>query len=161
MYQYQDEFQIRSLLNQAYFINQVLDEYGFTSVLDIGTGPGIIKRVLVKKGKICHTVEQYNQWEEFRQFHPQVDFWMGYYKEKHWELPVAGRYDCVVLSRFFNSRHTVEDFESVISSLKKMYSNNILIFQNPEGWRLNKYIQSKAVCHDTPLWPLYVLQYDN
>jgi hypothetical protein len=158
MNQYKDYYQVKSLFKQAFYINDVLDKYKFKSVLDIGTGPGIIKRVLVKKGKICHTVEQYNQWEEFKQFNPQIDFRMGYYKARHWELPVTGRYDCVVLSRFFNLHHTVDDFESVTASLKAMYSNNIIIFHNPKAWRLNTHVQSKAVCHNTPLWPLYVLQ---
>ena len=51
----------KSLIKQAYLINRVLDDYGFSSVLDVGTGPGIIKRVLVKQGKLCHTVEQRNR----------------------------------------------------------------------------------------------------
>ena len=65
MNQYEDKAQIRSLIKQAYLINRVLDDYGFSSVLDVGTGPGIIKRVLVKQGKLCHTVEQKNQWRDF------------------------------------------------------------------------------------------------
>ena len=59
MNQYKDPNQVKSLIKQAFLINQVLDEYNFTTILDIGTGPGIIKRVLVKQGKLCHTVEQY------------------------------------------------------------------------------------------------------
>jgi len=158
MNQYQDKLQIRSLIKQAYLINQVLDEYGFTSILDIGTGPGIIKRVLAKQGKLCHTVEQYRQWDEFKHFNPEIDFRMGYYKDRAWELPVTGRYDCVVLSRFFSLYHTIEDFESVTATLNAAYSNNILVFHNPRSWRLNIHVQSKAKRHNTDLWPIYVLQ---
>ena len=158
MNQYKDKAQINSLIKQAFYINDVLDKYGFKSVLDIGTGPGIIKRVLVKKGKLCHTVEQYHQWEEFKQFNPQIDFRMGLYENRQWELPVTGRYDCVVLSRFFSLYHTIEDFESVTATLNAAYSNNILLLHNPKSWRLNLHVQSKAKRHDTDLWPIYVLQ---
>ena len=82
MNQYKDQYQVKSLIKQAFLINQVLDEYNFTNILDIGTGPGIIKRVLVKQGKLCHTVEQYKQWEDFTSFNPQIDYRMGYYKNR-------------------------------------------------------------------------------
>lgn len=159
MNQYQDKLQIRSLIKQAYLINQVLDEYGFTSILDIGTGPGIIKRVLAKQGKLCHTVEQYRQWDEFKHFNPEIDFRMGYYKDRAWELPASEiQYDCVILSRFFNLHHTEDDFESVISTLKMIYKCNILVFHNPKAWRLNTYVQKKAIRHETSLWPIYILK---
>ncbi len=158
MNQYEDKAQIRSLIKQAYLINRVLDEYGFSSVLDVGTGPGIIKRVLVKQGKLCHTVEQKNQWRDFSKFKPEIDFRMGYYKDRRWEFPWTGTfYDCVVLARFFDLYHTDDDLESVLGVLR-MYSNNILILQEPRSWRLNGYVQEKAIRHDTSLWPIYLLK---
>lgn len=158
MNQYKDKAQIKSLIKQAHLINQVLDEYSFTSILDIGTGPGIIKRVLVKKGKLCHTIEQNNQWKDFSKFNPEIDFRMGYYKDRRWELPVLEtKYDCIVLARFFDLHHTEDDFESVIASLKMLYCDNILILHNPKAWRLNSHVQKRATCHNTSLWPIYML----
>ena len=159
MNQYKDLNQVKSLIKQAFLINQVLDEYGFSSILDIGTGPGIIKRVLVKQGKLCHTIEQYQQWGDFIPFNPLIDYRMGYYKDRKWELPVLDKtYDCVVLSRFFDIYHTEDDFESVVTTLASLYSKNILILHNPTAWRLNTHVQSIAKRHDTFLWPIYVLQ---
>ena len=159
MNQYKDLNQVKSLIKQAFLIYQVLDEYGFSSILDIGTGPGIIKRVLVKQGKLCHTIEQYQQWGDFIPFNPLIDYRMGYYKDRKWELPVLDKtYDCVVLSRFFDLFHTEVDFESVVSMLTSLYSKNILILHNPTAWRLNTHVQSIAKCHNTFLWPIYVLQ---
>lgn len=159
MNQYKDKAQVKSLIKQAYLINQVLDEYGFTSILDIGTGPGIIKRVLVKQDKLCHTVEQYNQWQDFSDFKPEIDFRMGYYKDRRWELPALDlRYDCVVLSRFFDLHHSELDFESVTTTLHTAYADNILVSHNPRAWRLNTHIQKKAIKHDTSLWPIYMLR---
>jgi hypothetical protein len=159
MNQYKDKAQVKSMIKQAYLINQVLDEYGFSSILDIGTGPGIIKRVLVKQGKLCHTVEQYNQWQDFSVFKPEIDFRMGYYKDRRWELPAPDmQYDCVVLSRFFDLYHTEDDFESVTTTLKTVYSCNILILHNPKAWRLNSYAQAKCKKHNTSLWPIYVMR---
>ena len=159
MNQYKDQYQVKSLIKQAYLINQVLDEYNFTSILDIGTGPGIIKRVLVKQGKLCDTVEQYQQWQDFNAFNPSIDYRMGYYKNRKWELPVLNKtYDCVVLSRFFDLHHTEDDFESVVTTLASLYCKNILILHNPTAWRLNTHVQSIAKRHNTSLWPIYVLQ---
>ena len=158
MKQYEDKTQIRSLIKQAYSINQVLDEYGYKTILDIGTGPGIIKRVLVKQGKLCHTVEQYEQWEDFKTFRPKIDFRMGYYKNQEWTLPPPTMiYDCVVLARFFDLFHTEEDFDSIVCMLTALYSKNILILHNPKAWRLNTHAQSKAKRHNTSLWPIYML----
>ena len=158
MTQYSNSNQVRSLIKQAYLVNQVLDAYGFTTVLDIGTGPGIIKRVLVKQGKICHTMEQYHQWDEFKKFSPEIDFRMGYYKDRRWELPVLEqRYDCVVLARFFDLYHTEIDFESVVATLHTAYADNILILHNPKAWRLNLHAQKRCKKHMTNLWPIYVL----
>jgi len=158
MNQYKDKTQIKSFIKQAYLINQILDEYGFTSILDIGTGPGIIKRVLVKQGKVCHTIEQHRPWEEFTIFKPQIDYRMGYYKDRSWELPsLRKRYDCIVLARFFDIYHTNDDIESIIATLKAIYESHILILQNPKSWQLNTYIQKKAKRHNTTLWPIYVI----
>ena len=158
MNQYKDKAQIISLIKQAFYINQVLDKYGFSSVLDVGTGPGIIKRVLVRQGKLCHTVEQYNQWQDFSQFNPEIDFRMGYYKDCQWEFPASEiQYDCAVLARFFDLYHTELDFESVIGVLRN-YSHYVLVLQKPNSWRLNTYIQKRAKRHDTSLWPIYVLE---
>lgn len=158
MNQYSDPAQIRSLIKQAYIINLVLDEYGFKTILDVGTGPGIIKRVLVKQGKICHTIEQHQQWQDFSQFNPEIDFRMGYYKDCMWELPALDqKYDCVVLARFFDLYHTELDFESVIATLHTVYADHILILHNPKAWRLNTYVQAKAKKHDTCLWPIYMV----
>jgi len=157
MNQYEDKAQIKSLIKQAHLINQVLDEYGFSSVLDVGTGPGIIKRVLVKQGKLCHTVEQYSQWQDFSKFNPDIDFRMGYYKDRQWEFPAPEmQYDCVVLARFFDLYHTELDFESVVGVLRN-YSRYVLFLHKPSSWRLNSYIQKKAKRHNTSLWPIYVL----
>lgn len=159
MSQYKDQNQVRSLIKQAYLINQVLDEYNFTTILDVGTGPGIIKRVLVKQGKLCQTVEQYKQWEDFSAFNPEIDFRMGYYTNRQWELPAPTRvYDCIVLARFFDLFHTEDDFESVVTTLTSLYSKNILILHNPKAWRLNTYAQLKAKRHETSLWPIYILR---
>lgn len=156
MNQYEDKAQIKSLIKQAYLINQVLDKYGFNSILDVGTGPGIIKRVLVKSGKFCHTVEQKNQWKDFSKFNPDIDFRMGYYKDCRWEFPFTGiYYDCVVLARFFDLYHKEIDLESVLGILRN-YSKNILILQEPKSWRLNTYVQEKAKRHGTSLWPIYM-----
>jgi hypothetical protein len=160
MNQYEDKAQVRSLIKQAYLINQVLDEYAFSSVLDVGTGPGIIKRVLVKQGKFCHTVEQYSQWKDFSKFKPEIDFRMGYYKDCQWEFPAPEmEYDCVVLARFFDLYHTVLDFASVVGILRN-YSRHILILQNPKSWQLNSHVQKRAIRHNTSLWPIYVLKND-
>ena len=157
MNQYKDKAQVKSMITQAYLINQVLDEYGFTSVLDIGTGPGIIKRVLVKHNKLCHTVEQHKQWDEFKHFNPDIDFRMGYYDKGNWDLPIPSiRYDCVVLSRFFNLHHTDFDFESVVCGLQQIYADHVLIMHNPKAWRLNTIAQSLCVKHETVLWPIYI-----
>ena len=158
MNQYEDKAQIKSLIKQAHLINQVLDKYGFSSVLDVGTGPGIIKRVLVKQGKLCHTVEQYHQWQEFTKFNPDIDFRMSYYKDCRWEFLVPqNQYDCVVLARFFDLYHTQLDFEFVLAVLRN-YSCNLLVLQQPSSWRLNTYVQKKAKRHDTSLWPIYILK---
>ena len=158
MSQYKDKLQIKSLVKQAYLINEVLDKHSFTKILDIGTGPGIIKRVLAKQGKLCHTVEQKTQWQEFTQFNTKIDFRMGYYKDRQWELPAPRMvYDCVVLSRFFDLFHTEDDFNSVTTTLKTLYSSNILILHNPKAWRLNTHIQNIAKRYDTSLWPIYLL----
>ena len=37
MSQYKDPAQIKSLVKQAYLINEVLDKHSFTKILDIGT----------------------------------------------------------------------------------------------------------------------------
>lgn len=159
MSQYKNQHQVKSLIKQAYLVNQVLDKYNFTTILDIGTGPGIIKRILVKQGKLCHTIEQYQQWQEFNAFNPQIDFRMGYYKNRQWELPALERtYDCVVLARFFDLFHTEDDFDSVVTTLTSLYSRNILILHNPTAWRLNTHVQSKAKRYNTSLWPIYVLR---
>jgi 2-polyprenyl-3-methyl-5-hydroxy-6-metoxy-1,4-benzoquinol methylase len=158
MSQYKDKLQIKSLIKQAHLINEVLDKHSFETILDIGTGPGIIKRVLTKQGKLCHTVEQKLQWQEFAQFNPQIDFRMGYYKDRQWELPAPRmKYDCVVLARFFDLFHTEDDFESVTTTLTTLYSDNILILHNPKAWRLNTYVQKKAIKYNTTLWPIYLL----
>ena len=158
MSQYKDPDQIKSLVKQAYLINQILDKNSFTKILDIGTGPGIIKRVLIKQGKLCHTVEQKNQWQEFTQFNTKIDFRMGYYKDRQWELPAPRmKYDCVVLARFFDLFHTEDDFESITTTLTTLYSDNILILHNPKAWRLNTYAQKKAIQYNTTLWPIYLL----
>lgn len=161
MNQYKDKIQLKSLIKQAHLINQVLDEYKFFSILDIGTGPGIIKRVLVKQGKLCHTVEQYEQWQDFTAFNPEIDFRMGYYKDQEWTLPPTTMdYDCVVLARFFNLHHTPQDFDSVVCMLMTLYSKNVLILHNPTAWRLNTHVQSRAKRHNTSLWPIYMLTND-
>ena len=160
MNQYNDKTQIKSLIKQAYLINQVLDEYGFSSVLDVGTGPGIIKRVLVKQGKLCHTVEQHNQWQDFSAFNPQIDYRMGYYKDCQWEFPATKRqYECVVLARFFDLYHTSIDLESILAVLRN-YSKHVLILQNPKSWKRNTYMKKRAKRHETSLWPIYILKND-
>lgn len=157
MSQYEDKAQIKSLIKQAYLINQVLDEHGFNSVLDVGTGPGIIKRVLVKQGKMCHTVEQHRQWQDFTRFKPEIDFRMHYYRDGNWRFEVPLRqYDCVVLARFFDLYHTQFDFASVMAVLKQ-YSKHVLVLQKPRSWQLDVYIQKIAKRHDTNLWPIYLV----